>query len=527
MIIITLCTCTLHMRAQDISYAQFYNTPSLINPNWINAEKAPTFLLHIRQQPIRISDEQLEDNSENYTTFMAAYGQRVGKKRDSARLGLGITLVYDRQPGAFTSNGIILQGSYRWDFARFGQLSWGAEFGYFSQGIGNNFTTDAQFTPSGFDPNAANGENFSSLNTFYPILGLGASFHSLDQNFKFYLGVSLHNSMQRADIFLQESNQFNFEMPKTWLITGGLPIPQNRPSKWQLQPNFRFIKRFDSQDLDIGSWIAMANPKSNTNIRAGFWYNTRQAFNFALSIPLPLFNKSELNVHYDAPISSQAGNWLGPNLGGQIQGAFGMTGIFQLKPRPPLAPAKDYILDFNYDNIRVLLEEQSEEAWQKAEAKRQEWLEDREAKTDFNLAYLQNTPQVPKYKATGLLESYWYPKPITVQFKYEAKTDNLSLEPISITKLKRLALNLLKFPGTNIEIIGYVKDSQSQRMDDTLFQEMNLKVEKYLKNLGIREKRISGGNQVAISDEATPFQASQFIKSSKFIKYLLLIRDRD
>ena len=208
------------LKAQDIHFSQFYETPLLRNPSL-----AGIFKGDMRAQMVYRS--QWNNITDAYRTgsFNVEFKKPVGKGDDF--LTIGGQILYDRAGTiALTSTHILPVLNFQKSLSseRNMYLSLGFMGGLVQRRFDESkVTTNSQYNGIGYDANMNNGENFSNNSYSYLDAGVGMSFNTQigqNENNNIYFGLAYHHLNKSNKISFY--NNINLEMTPKWVGSAGL-----------------------------------------------------------------------------------------------------------------------------------------------------------------------------------------------------------------------------------------------------------------------------------------------------------------
>lgn len=213
---------TGNAKAQDIHFSQFFETPLLRNPSL-----AGIFKGDIRVQSVYRSQWNNVTDAYRTGSFNIEYKKPIGKGDDF--LTIGGQVLYDRAGTiAMTSTHILPVLNYQKSLSteRNMYLSLGFMGGWVQRRIDQSkITSNSQYNGTGYDPNLANGENFTRPSYSYLDASVGMSFNTqLGQNVNnnIYAGLAYHH--------FNKANKISFygnidrEMVPKWVGSLGVRI---------------------------------------------------------------------------------------------------------------------------------------------------------------------------------------------------------------------------------------------------------------------------------------------------------------
>ena len=214
---------TLYVKAQDIHFSQFFETPLLRNPSL-----AGIFKGDIRAQMVYRSQWNNVTDAYRTGSFNIECKKPIGKGDDF--LTIGGQVLYDKAGTiALTSTHILPVLNYQKSLSteRNMYLSLGFMGGLVQRRIDQSkITTNSQYNGRGYDANMNNGENFSKTAYSYLDASVGMSFNTQlgeNENNNIYLGLAYHhfNKSNKNSFY----NNINVEMTPKWV--GSLGIRMN------------------------------------------------------------------------------------------------------------------------------------------------------------------------------------------------------------------------------------------------------------------------------------------------------------
>ena len=214
---------TLFVKAQDIHFSQFFQTPLLRNPSL-----AGIFKGDIRAQMVYRS--QWNNITDAYRTgsFNIEVKKPIGRGDDF--LTIGGQILYDKAGTiAMTSTHILPVLNYQKSLSteRNMYLSLGFMGGLVQRRIDQSkMTTNSQYNGSAYDPSLHSGENFNKAAYSYLDASVGMSFNSQlgeNENNNIYAGVAYHHFNKSKKVSFYGNPEL--EMVPKWV--GSLGIRMN------------------------------------------------------------------------------------------------------------------------------------------------------------------------------------------------------------------------------------------------------------------------------------------------------------
>jgi type IX secretion system PorP/SprF family membrane protein len=246
-------------KAQDIHYAQYWNTPTNINPALTGVFRGDTrFFSNYRTQWNTVPVE--------YITFTGAIDHKfpIRGNRNGYFAG-GLTFNYD-QAGLARLNlsTLCLSGSYTHQLSNASFATAGVSANINQRGFNlEGLTFDRQYDPSLgiFNPNAANGENFANLTRVFPAFAAGLNIRMQSQN-KFVLVDELAKR-SRIDF---GAGLFHFNQPDHGFIRD-----QKTPLRMRISPYILGVLMVSKKCDLIGNFNAQfQGPNREMNAMMGF-----------------------------------------------------------------------------------------------------------------------------------------------------------------------------------------------------------------------------------------------------------------
>ena len=214
---------TLFVKAQDIHFSQFFQTPLLRNPSL-----AGIFKGDIRAQMVYRS--QWNNITDAYRTgsFNIEVKKPIGRGDDF--LTIGGQILYDKAGTiAMTSTHILPVLNYQKSLSteKNMYLSLGFMGGLVQRRIDQSkMTTNSQYNGSAYDPNLYSGENFNKAAYSYLDASVGMSFNTQlgeNENNNIYAGVAYHHFNKSKKVSFYGNPEL--EMIPKWV--GSLGIRMN------------------------------------------------------------------------------------------------------------------------------------------------------------------------------------------------------------------------------------------------------------------------------------------------------------
>jgi type IX secretion system PorP/SprF family membrane protein len=226
----------LHVKAQDIHFSQFFETPLLRNPSL-----AGIFKGDIRAQMVYRS--QWNNITDAYRTgsFNIEFKKPIGKGDDF--ITIGGQILYDKAGTiALTSTHLLPVLNYQKSLSagRNMYLSLGFMGGLVQRRIDQSkMTTNSQFNGIEYDPRLNNGENFSKTSYSYLDGSVGMSFNTQigeNENNNIYVGLAYHhfNKSNKASFY----GNIDLEMKPKWVGSLGIRMNVSEESYFTLYGDY-------------------------------------------------------------------------------------------------------------------------------------------------------------------------------------------------------------------------------------------------------------------------------------------------
>lgn len=284
-----------HLRAQDIHFSQFYNTPLNLNPAHTGFfDGTLRAFIHYKDQWSAVTVP--------YRTFSAALDVHPIKKMQA--LSVGFILNQDRA-GDSRLNTFQMNPSvgYRLSFgeAKKFYIQPGIQLGIQNKTIDyDDLYFEEQWNGSAINTNISNGENFQRSSRWYANLGVGILGRYKIAERKYYdFGMSMFN--------LTKPQQSYFNNDEIVLDTRlNIHAEVNYPihEKWDVIPRLRFMRQGKHQELIIGSaacyYMDMKNGEE-IKLYPGVWYRTGDALYISAGAG---YQNWHFEISYDVNLSS-------------------------------------------------------------------------------------------------------------------------------------------------------------------------------------------------------------------------------
>lgn len=202
--------------AQDLHFAQFYNSPMNINAGKtgiFNGDKR--FMASYR--------DQWRSVAVPWTTMSFAYDQKfLGKSQSNNFFSAGIYFNYDQQGiSKLTLTNLNLSGSYTRSLNKNNLLTLGVSLGVANRGFDpSTLTWDRQWNGDAFDGNLASGENFTAerINFFENSIGLNYRWQTDNRN-KLDVGLAAYHLLEPKLSYMDNTVSSDTRLPRRYSAT--------------------------------------------------------------------------------------------------------------------------------------------------------------------------------------------------------------------------------------------------------------------------------------------------------------------
>lgn len=236
--------------SQDLHFAQFYNTPLLINPSLAGGDDGTfTGILNYR--------DQWKSAGNAYQTFGLSLDGGMMQKIDKGFLGIGGAIYNDKQGDVSLSKlNAKLSIAYHVQISRQQYFNAGIAGGVAQTSIDRTkMIWDDQYDGSGYNAAYVTNEPLFQTNSIAPDFSLGVNYLFKENEYigkrRFLIGGAVHNLIRVNDAILgvaQESRSFRY----TLHAEGSLPISG---TNIEIQPAGFIAVQGTSKELFIGSNI--------------------------------------------------------------------------------------------------------------------------------------------------------------------------------------------------------------------------------------------------------------------------------
>jgi len=297
-VLICLCiACSISgLKAQDIHYSQFYQSPLLLNPS-LTGHMVGKYRVNAmyRRQWTTISNKPV------YETPSIGFDMNILRKDGKPNsLGLGINLMNDRSSGGILQTfNLMLSAAYHIDVSKNEKfyLSVGLQGGLMNKRLDiDEILFASQFNGDELDGSMASGEAFDNTSIYNPDFRLGltlAGFPSAKTRFK--IGVGLYHLSQPTETFINESNK----LPLRLVVHGDLRFKLG--NSIAIEPKVLYQNQAKASELVGGLLLdLLIAPKSKASFYLGGQYRLSDA---GIAIVGLRFQDWDVGVSYDFNVS--------------------------------------------------------------------------------------------------------------------------------------------------------------------------------------------------------------------------------
>lgn len=234
--------------SQDIHFAQFFNTPLVVNPSLAGGDDG-TFngVLNYR--------EQWRSAGNAYNTFGVSADGGLMKKIDKGFLGVGGAVYNDKQGDVALSNlHAKLSLAYHTQISRQQFFNAGISGGIVQSSIDQTkMIWDDQYDGAGYNPSIPTNETLFATNSLTPAFSVGVNYLFKENEYvgkrRFLLGGAIHNLVKVDDALLNtidKSRSFRYVIHSE----GSLPI---RGTNVEIQPAGFIAVQGVARELFVGT----------------------------------------------------------------------------------------------------------------------------------------------------------------------------------------------------------------------------------------------------------------------------------
>ena len=235
--------------AQDIHFAQFFNTPLLINPSLAGGDDG-TFsgVLNYR--------DQWKSAGNAYQTFGLSLDGGLMKKLDKGFLGIGASVYNDKQGDVSLSKlNAKLSVAYHTQISRQQYFNAGVSGGIMQTSIDRSkMIWDDQYDGDGYNAGLTSNEVLFKPNSVSPDFSIGANYLYKENEYvgkkRFVLGAAIHNLISVNDALIGERKRRDFR----YVVHSEFSFPL-RGSNIEIQPSGFVSLQGTQKEIYIGSKI--------------------------------------------------------------------------------------------------------------------------------------------------------------------------------------------------------------------------------------------------------------------------------
>jgi type IX secretion system PorP/SprF family membrane protein len=313
----------LKIKAQDLHFSQYFNTPLLVNPanTGFSPDADYRLGLNYRNQWASIS---------NPFKTMSLWGdvQLFNDRFENGWMGIGGSVFSDKAgTGSLTSTRINATVAYHQMLGFGSLLSMGANIGYVQKRIDlSKLTFDDQWNTKFFDINIPTGETFAANSVSYISLQAGINYAIYpNENIYINIGASMSNiNRPKESFFAAGSTDTRIDNRYTFFLNGLFKLND----QWILNPNAYYSSMAGATEMVLGvNANYNLSGDGSKQLIGGMYYRNADAV-----IPMVGYqlNNWKLTVNYDVTMS-------GLKTFNQSRGAYELsivkTGVFD-KSRP-------------------------------------------------------------------------------------------------------------------------------------------------------------------------------------------------
>lgn len=256
--------------AQDYTFYDYLQTPSMTNPGLFAQDDAINLRLHNRRQSI-------SSNTFNTALFSTSF-PLINK--DHLRTVVGLSLMNDDQANLFNTFGSLLAFAQHLKLSERQSFQFGLQAGYMQQGLGR-IRTGSQFNEEVgiFDPALPTGEA-NDPRTNYKMISSGLiwTLKSIAQNPRASLGFTINN-LNKPNVSIEGSST-TYRIPMSFTLMGSYTFPsRNVNPKSFLSLDARWIKRkaFNPKDFFTlrANWRYEPNPEKQEAWEGNIGWDTQ------------------------------------------------------------------------------------------------------------------------------------------------------------------------------------------------------------------------------------------------------------
>lgn len=231
-LLLTATLFTLHLKAQDIHFSQFFEAPLLRNPSLAGIYEGD-----IRVQGVYRDQWNSFTNAYRTGSFNAEYKMPIGGGNDFFTTGLQV--LYDKA-GTVGLTTTHLLPAINYHKALSGEKTMYLSFGFMGGIVQkridySKMTTDAQWGGGGFDPSAPTGEYFPNANLNYFDGSFGVSFNTTfgkDEANAMFIGGAYHHVNRPKNSFYRNPD---IELNAKYVFSAGVRFHIDESTFFTLQ----------------------------------------------------------------------------------------------------------------------------------------------------------------------------------------------------------------------------------------------------------------------------------------------------
>jgi type IX secretion system PorP/SprF family membrane protein len=266
--------CLLEVKAQNLYFSQFHQTPLLTNPAMVGTETSIKGGFFYKNQAV--------GGGQAFTTpLLYGFYPLIRKKDNKHWAGIGVQILSDNAGigGLMRTTGGSVAFAYNFDLPQSQKITFGLQGGFYSRNIFlDKLNTGSQWNDirRTFDGTLPNNLNTLNPTVNLPMVDAGIMWQMLDTNGiqRAYVGVSGKQLNQPNDAFTDISNK----IPISLVFIAGAQVFNNQ--QISVFPNIRHIQQGSIRQTNVGSAFRYyLNPENQRNFIAfNGWYSLQNAF---------------------------------------------------------------------------------------------------------------------------------------------------------------------------------------------------------------------------------------------------------
>ncbi|MFY8033133.1 MAG: PorP/SprF family type IX secretion system membrane protein [Flexibacteraceae bacterium] len=298
-LILVLVISSIEIKAQDLRYSQFFNTPSLLNP-------ALTGIMPSDYRVGIIHRKQWVSLQNPYTSFSGYADYNIRKPgKQLNKIGLGLTFSNDNVGnGIFVNNQVLLATSFQFKLNKRAtkHIVFGLQGGAVTKSLDQaKLIYASQFNPDQFalDPSKASGEQTSN-NAFVPLLHFGTMFtNKVSSKFNYVIGISAYNLIPNSEDYID--NVIGDGVKNSSLRSqANLGADIGVSNKLTLSPQILIAMQAGSNEVNAGGIAKIKSPfqmnSKPVDLEAGLFYRLGDA---GVVYGGAMYNNIRLGLSYD------------------------------------------------------------------------------------------------------------------------------------------------------------------------------------------------------------------------------------